>query len=440
MRWLVFIVLSACAREPWHEYYRELKSESDVRERLDLLTLRVAQTYGVQKPELPTLRILKDQERIPVEGIAAASGRQEDEIRWINWYVPKTSEISLMPDSTLGVLAHEIAHHVQHSAGTLVMGKQKSLDAQLATLAVREGTAELLSWLTLHEGDQQPLDNWLSWHNQWREGWARYHSRSYAGMNFLQRRMFTFSYTEGSRFAFALYKRGGINAVRDANTNPPQTTRAILHPEDFRSPMDVSTDGSHGEFRVKLFIGPCLDEGTAARAASGWLRDAASEKVWSITMQSEADASELEDAINAGRCVIEGRGRDDALNVARTQATVEIKSGAPRALNPAFPQVIEHTPVYLLDTKDDIAFARETFAKRLLDVMAWDRMPNLTGSGQLLWAQGRVPWWRWTFKEKTLQIVVVRDGGQPRLVALIWKGPQMPAEISAWQEAAKVKS
>jgi hypothetical protein len=102
-------------------------------------------------------------------------------------------------------------------------------------------------------------------------------------------RYFFFNYSECVGFVFAIYDRGGWEAVNDLYDDLPRSTEAILHPDRYLTDKDIGSivplpelheelDGwdrlsllPFGEFDVLVYLATILEEeATAAAASTGW--------------------------------------------------------------------------------------------------------------------------------------------------------------------------
>jgi hypothetical protein len=91
--------------------------------------------------------------------------------------------------------------------------------------------------------------------------------------------MLKFPYLDGLKFVLAAYKRGGWKEVDKLHTNPPRTTREILHPDEYFAhtfkpepfatgkPADAISAEHLGEFHWRFLVGE--------PNARGWLNDRA---------------------------------------------------------------------------------------------------------------------------------------------------------------------
>lgn len=136
-----------------------------------------------------------------------------------------------------------------------------------------------------------------------------------------------FPYVHGLEFVEAVKDQGGWRAVDDAYSNPPISTKQILHPEDFIAAerrrgsrgggasqhlalppptqgCQTVHEGVMGEFDTSLVLSEFLDASKAKAAAEGWTADefrfetCGGMKVFRATIltDSERDAGELGEA------------------------------------------------------------------------------------------------------------------------------------------------
>lgn len=97
-------------------------------------------------------------------------------------------------------------------------------------------------------------------------------------------------YDEGARFAFELYRKGGLDALRQAFARPPRSMEQVLHPEKYAGKhrdepqvfhggdvLELLGEGwrrvyanTFGEFDVRATLQSRLGARIANRAAAGW--------------------------------------------------------------------------------------------------------------------------------------------------------------------------
>ncbi len=136
-----------------------------------------------------------------------------------------------------------------------------------------------------------------------------------------------FPYTSGLRFAHALLRAGGYERITQAYVRLPNSSREVLHPEDYlagtftpRSPLPSELPGATsayqpeysdviGEFGIaSLFTGSPATKPNAAASARGWigdrvglfpLKDSKREVSWLTRWESDAEAAEFFKAYSA---------------------------------------------------------------------------------------------------------------------------------------------
>jgi hypothetical protein len=224
------------------------------------------------------------------------------------------------------LLAHAYAHALQDQHFDLgaMDARATTTDAALAVQALVEGDAMLLAASYRYE-DLATAD----WEHVAELALQAEHP-SYEeepGHSEVWARLQHFPYTEGHRFARALFQDGGWEALNAAYTDPPRSTEQVLHPERYlegRSapPRVVVPDlgvvlgegwtmlleDTLGEFVVGLHLDTLLPEEMAWQAADGWdgdtfvvweHDDGSRVLVWRTIWDSTADAAEFERALIA---------------------------------------------------------------------------------------------------------------------------------------------
>lgn len=242
-------------------------------------------------------------------------------------YVATGGQGSSADDQAL--LAHAYVHALQDQHFDLgAMGaRATTTDAALATRALVEGDAMLLT--ALYRYEDPPAADWLHLEElilqaeqpsygeelDGSEPWAR-----------LQR----FPYREGRQFADTLFQAGGWDTINRAYLAPPRSAEQVLHPERYLSegeqddPTGVSVpdlgaalgeegwtlllQDTLGEFVVGLYLGETLPEETAWQAADGWDGDTfvvweheggGQVRIWRTVWDTTAEAVEFERALVA---------------------------------------------------------------------------------------------------------------------------------------------
>jgi hypothetical protein len=145
--------------------------------------------------------------------------------------------------------------------------------------------------------------------------------------------MLKFPYLDGTNFVVAAYKSGGWAAVDKLHSNPPRTTREVLHPEEYLArtftprPFDGTKPSGNviavehlGEFHWRFLLGRGVTE--------GWVNDRAViyrdgrvrvESTWETPKTAEAFA-------NAYVEFLQKRGIEPVLSTDHATVTVEYTS------------------------------------------------------------------------------------------------------------------
>ncbi len=137
-----------------------------------------------------------------------------------------------------GVIVHELVHALQdqhHAIGRRALSLQKDTDGSLAYHSVLEGEATLvmLAYLIGQSGAdfdtlvRQPMFDGLlasaaSADMTVDPSTPRYFAES-----------LKFPYLQGLSFVIEAYRRGGWKAIDRVHSNPPRSTRELLHPDDY---------------------------------------------------------------------------------------------------------------------------------------------------------------------------------------------------------------
>jgi hypothetical protein len=239
-------------------------------------------------------------------------------------YVATGREESTADDQAL--LAHAYAHALQDQHFDLgaMDARATTTDATLAIQALVEGDATLLTAFYRYEdlavADWEHLVELILQAEQ--PGYGEEMDRSEAWSR-LQR----FPYHEGRRFAHALFRDGGWQALNDAYTDPPRSTEQVLHPERYLDQRDVPprvvvpdldavlgegwtmlVQDTLGEFAAGLYLDAVLPGEMAWQAADGWdgdtfvvweHDDGSRVLIWRTIWDSTAEAAEFERALVA---------------------------------------------------------------------------------------------------------------------------------------------
>ncbi len=185
------------------------------------------------------------------------------------------------------ILAHELVHALQdqHFAlEELPLEDYTNDDRMLAATSLIEGDASIA--MTLFLTEDMESDNILP------SLLSGVFSQSMEALNeapAYMRESLLFPYVQGQQFAMALYARGGMRAVTEAFERVPNSSRQILHPQEYFDnpefvPMTVdwqqlpegqSLIGTNvlGEFGIRVLLGQRMTTREAEAAARGWVGD-----------------------------------------------------------------------------------------------------------------------------------------------------------------------
>ena len=233
----------------------------------------------------------------------------------------------LPPETGRFVLAHEVAHGVQHRLG---LGPLHGVttDEGLARLALVEGGANLMAaaYLTLER--EHAVGVAVA---RIRDRLAKMSTADVATLaqlppSILQapsvvRTLQLFPYIEGTAFATALYQSGGMPLLNAALAHPPTSTEQILHPKKYlqgERPVPVTppvygrgtvvAHGTLGELQTAAYLGECLDARRARQTAEGWGGDAYTvildeqgrvAVLWATAWDTPESAARFESALRA---------------------------------------------------------------------------------------------------------------------------------------------
>lgn len=217
------------------------------------------------------------------------------------YYDPKKKRFvmaSWLPSGTqMGVAVHELTHALQdqhHNIQKLLTPRSRTTDSDLATSALIEGEASAVMFDYQSRSTAGPtlarmasVDSLLL--------------LQVLGVSFGSqgaslpdglKGLLVFPYTSGLRFAHSLLKQGGYRALDAAYARPPQTSREILHPEEYTThsfqpdiPKQYELPGysantapvhrdTLGEFGISSVLsGERVSKASAARIAQGWVGD-----------------------------------------------------------------------------------------------------------------------------------------------------------------------
>jgi hypothetical protein len=220
-------------------------------------------------------------------------------------------------------LAHEIEHAVQDARfGLRSFASFPDADARLASRAVIEGDATLTA-TTVQMRQMGVTENVIA------AAMARHVlDAEIARLRVtapdappLAVKLADWPYIDGAAFVATLRLAGGWALVDAALASPPRTTEQVLHVEKFlagEQPIPVAlpatppghslrSSGVMGELATRVFLAQCVDDDTAAQAASGWGGDAYviaeagghDGLLWVTAWDDEASAERFERALAA---------------------------------------------------------------------------------------------------------------------------------------------
>lgn len=137
-----------------------------------------------------------------------------------------------------GVIVHELTHALQdqHQAiGRRALRLQKDTDASMAYHSVLEGEATLVMLASIIQKGGADFDALVR--EPMFDGLLATAASADMTADPSTPRYFVeslkFPYLEGLRFVIEAYRRGGWKEIDRVHANPPQSTREVLHPEDY---------------------------------------------------------------------------------------------------------------------------------------------------------------------------------------------------------------
>lgn len=183
-----------------------------------------------------------------------------------------------------GVIVHELVHALQdqhHGIGRRALALQKDTDASLAYHSVLEGEATLVMLAYLIEQGGADFDTLVR--EPMFDGLLASAANADMMVDPATPRYFAksleFPYLQGLSFVIEAYRRGGWKEIDRVHRNPPQSTRELLHPDDyFEGRFKPKTFVSHPPFPVPTISVEHLGEfhwGFLAgkENARGWMSD-----------------------------------------------------------------------------------------------------------------------------------------------------------------------
>lgn len=184
-------------------------------------------------------------------------------------------------------VVHELAHALQHEHFGSLEPVVFSEDSWLASRALVEGDARLISMLYISGQEGYPKGRVLH----------MLASRTFLGAMVDEQlgalppavgARLSFEYWEGAAFVATLVRSGGMKLLNRALAQPPQTTEQVLHPAKYlagEQGVDLAPptlprgyrplgSGTRGELLIRLMAERCLSAERAKTVAAGWGGDA----------------------------------------------------------------------------------------------------------------------------------------------------------------------
>lgn len=242
------------------------------------------------------------------------------------------------------LLAHAYAHALQdqHFGLEATTVCTRTVDEALAARALVAGDAMIVTALYRY-GDLSSAD-WSHLSDLVIQEHRAQYLGDLAGSE-AGERLLGFLHREGRLFVQQLFEAGGWDAVNQAHTHVPRSTREILHPSryledgDRPTPVNVPDLGqvlgrtwhlaceeTLGEFLIRLYLSQVLPEDTSRRAAAGWAGDTfvvwerddrARALVWRTLWDTGGDAvrfqHSLADAVVAHDATVRAVGSPDGM-------------------------------------------------------------------------------------------------------------------------------
>jgi hypothetical protein len=233
------------------------------------------------------------------------------------------------------VMVHELTHALQDQHFALEKKEKANLrdtDANLAYHAVLEGEGVLVMLVHMLNEMGVEFDEVMKDENMVKMLLASANADTMIDPSTPKyfAEMLKFPYLDGLNLVLAAYRRGGWKEVDKLHTNPPRSTREVLHPEEYfagtfkpepfeqvKPSGDVIAVEHLGEFHWRFLAGP--------EASRGWVNDRVSVdrggKVRAETKwESEARANAFAAAYSA---FLTGRGLEPKVTKNGASVTVE---------------------------------------------------------------------------------------------------------------------
>lgn len=328
----------AVARLEHRKFLEQLLSRREPKDATEQLTPEAAFLVAFDFVPAPSKRSpLPTMDDVLKEQVVGFYDRELDKV-----FVP---DLRLKSESDVleqrAVLAHEVQHalQAQHFAS---LRAPTSSDEAIAHLALIEGDAMVAMGALLGAEAGAPVGRTLRRITEVTKrvplaNVTRGEDRAQLDKALeLTRKRLEFPYQEGMLFVSDVYRAGGFPLVDRMYATPPQSTAQILHPEKYlagelpRPIVDPKLPGYQaatidtlGELDTRILLSRCLDPAVAERAAAGWAGDrfgvfVGAERrlsvAWISAWDSDADAEELEAALNRGEACF----HDNALGLSKS--------------------------------------------------------------------------------------------------------------------------
>ena len=247
-----------------------------------------------------------------------------------------------VPDSSAlkeSVVLHELTHALQDQrfdATARDKALQHDTDGELAYHALLEGEATLVMLESLLEKSGQPFDQAVKSDMLLGMGAMAAADESIApGVPKYFVESLKFPYIDGLKLVVLAYRKGGWKEVDHLHSNPPRTTREVLHPEEyfarlasgkkgdppFNPPREknVLTVERLGEFHWRYLVGD---------RAQGWVDDRVTVmRDGEVTAETEWETAEKAAAFrDAYVAFLRGRGIDPKVTTEGKAVTVSYRS------------------------------------------------------------------------------------------------------------------
>jgi len=184
-------------------------------------------------------------------------------------------------------VVHELLHALQHEHYGSFESDEENEDRWLASRALVEGDARVISLLYLTSQHELSRDEVLEMLASQTLLGKSVGSELDALPHPVRSRLY-FEYWEGAAFVATLMRRGGMALIGRAFEQPPTTTEQVLHPTKYLAgepavelapPVlppghQLVSEGTRGELLIRVMAERCLPSDRAEQVAAGWGGDA----------------------------------------------------------------------------------------------------------------------------------------------------------------------